>query len=459
MSPAMSPPIEAPVEPRIGGPWTSGTWGLHFGGCNRKSSPTIHTPVPNDGPSGESGRLRLPPGGSENGEMPPPSDNPVTYFAQTNFRRERKRFGIKLADRRSHVYVIGKTGTGKSTLLETFIRQDMEHGHGLALLDPHGDLALRVLAAVPEHRRADLIYFDAGDTACPLGFNPLESVDRDKRPLAAAGLLDAFKKIWADSWGPRLEHILRNALLALMDWPGATLADVLRLLSDDAFRKSVAGRVANAPVRQFWLREYEGYPSRFRQEAIAPIQNKVGAFLANPLLNRILTQPRSSFDCRRVMDEGKILLVNLAKGRIGEETTSLLGALLVSKLSLAALSRAEMPEADRRDFFLYLDEFHSISTPHLTTMLSELRKYRMGLVLAHQYLDQLEEDILAAILGNAGTMITFRLGAADAEVFAREFGPEITETDLVNLPNHNIYLRLMIDGSVSRAFSGETISP
>lgn len=389
------------------------------------------------------------------GEMTAHPDNEITYFAETNFRGKRRRFGIRLPDRRAHMYVIGKTGTGKSTLLETLIRQDMENGHGLALLDPHGDLVSKLLSAIPDHRKADVIHFDVADSSRPLGFNPLESVDREKRPLAAIGLLDAFKKIWVDSWGPRLEHILRNALLALLEYPGATLGDVLRLLSDDAFRRDVAGRLSNAPVRQFWLREYEGYPPKFRAEAIAPIQNKVGAFLANPTLNRILSQPRSAFDCRRVMDEGKILLVNLSKGKIGEDTASLLGALLVSKFSLAALSRADVAEEERRDFFLYLDEFHSVSTGALATMLSELRKYRVGLILAHQYLEQVEEEVLAAILGNVGTQIVFRLGISDAEVFAKEFYPEIGLEDLVSLPNRHVYLRLMIDGRAARPFSGQ----
>src|SRR6266404_5788504 len=263
-------------------------------------------------------------------------ENCITYFAQTNFRNEQKTFGIKRADRRAHMYVIGKTGTGKSTLLETLIGQDIENGEGLALLDPHGDLVEKVLESIPNERNKDLIYFNVADTRNPLGFNPLENVPAEKRSLAASELLDAFKKIWADSWGLRLEHILRNALLALLDQPEATLADVQRLLEDPAYRREVCFRVSNSPVRDFWLGEYENYPARLRAEAIAPIQNKVGAFLTNPLLNRILTQQRSAFDLRRVMDDGKLLLVNLAKGKIGEDASSLLGALIVTKIGLAA---------------------------------------------------------------------------------------------------------------------------
>jgi hypothetical protein len=391
--------------------------------------------------------------------MPLLPDNPVTFFGQTNFRNKQTAFGIKQADRRAHMYIIGKTGTGKSTLLGTMVRQDIEAGRGLALLDPHGDLIERVLAGVPENRKADVIYFNVPDGAHPLGFNPLESVSPEKRPLAASGLLDVFKKIWADSWGPRLEHILRNALLALFDQPAATLADILRLLDDRGFRSHAMTRVHNTQVREFWLREYESYPARFRAEAVAPIQNKVGAFLADPLLNRILVQPRSAFDLRRVMDEGKILLVNLAKGKIGEDTAALLGALLVSRIGLAALSRAEMPEGERRDFFLYLDEFQSFTTLNLANMLSELRKYRVGMILAHQYLTQLDLPVRDAILGNAGTVVTFRLGLADAEILAKEFYPVFSATDLVSLPNYHVYLKLMIDGVVSRPFSAKILAP
>ena len=389
--------------------------------------------------------------------MPKESDNTITFFARTNFRNKHETFGIRRADRRAHMYLIGKTGTGKSTLLETMIRQDVDSGQGLALLDPHGDLIEKVLARIPEHRKDDLIYFNVSDPSQPLGFNPLESVSPLKRPLAASGLLEVFKKIWADSWGPRLEHILRNALLALLDQPESTLSDALTLLSDQAFRKNATTRVANVQVRDFWLREYESYPKNFRAEAIAPIQNKVGAFLTNPILSRILTQTRSSFDLRRVMDEGKILLVNLAKGKIGEDTAALLGSLLVAKVGLAASSRTDLPEEARRDFYLYMDEFQNFTTLSLATMLTELRKYRVGLILAHQYLSQLDPQVTDAILGNVGTVISFRLGVTDAEILAKEFSPEFSVTDLIHLPNYHVYLKLMIKGKMSRPFSAETL--
>src|SRR5438093_4699288 len=389
--------------------------------------------------------------------MEPASEDSITILGRVDFRDDRRLFGIKQADRRAHTYLIGKTGTGKSTLLENLARQDIQCGRGLALLDPHGDLVERLLAAVPDQRKTDLIYFNVPDIAHPLGFNPLESVAPTRRPLAASGLLEVFKKIWIDTWGPRLEHILRNALLALLDQPEATLEGVLRLLDDRHFRRSAMVHVANAAVRDFWLREYESYPARFRVEAIAPIQNKVGPFLTNPLLRNIVTQPKSAFELRRVMDEGKILLVNLAKGRIGEDVAALLGAMLVSKVGLAALSRTDVPEEGRKDFFLYLDEFQSFTTLSLANMLSELRKYRAGMILAHQYLSQLDPQIRDAILGNVGTLIAFRLGLSDAEIIETEFRPEISVVDLIGLPNYHIYLKLMLDGVASRPFSAETL--
>jgi type IV secretion system coupling TraD/TrwB family protein len=381
----------------------------------------------------------------------------IVYFARTNFRGSRRFIGISQADRRHHMLVLGKSGTGKSTLLETLITQDIEAGRGVALIDPHGDLAERIVARVPSRRHDDLIYFNVPDTSRPLGFNPLEPVPPARRPLAAAGMLEVCKKLWPDSWGPRLEHILRNALLALLDQPQATLADVLRLLDEDRFRKNAAGRVRSAQVRSFWLREYEAYPVRHRAEAIAPVQNKVGAFLSDPVLYGILTQPRSSFDLRRVMDEGSILLVNLAKGRLGEDSAALLGALLVSRIGFAALSRADVPEQNRRDFFVYLDEFPTFTTLSLASMLSELRKYRANLAVAAQYLAQADEQVQSAILGNVGTIIAFRVGLEDAEVLEKEFYPEFKAEDLVSLPNHNVYTRLMINGAVSRPFSAETL--
>lgn len=380
----------------------------------------------------------------------------ISFFARTNFRNEGKVFGIRQADRRSHVYIVGKTGTGKTTLLETLLLQDIIAGRGVALLDPHGDLVERIRLQVPAARERDLIYFDVPNAGRPLAFNPLEPVPPDKRSLAASGMLEAFKKLWPDFWGPRLEYILRNALFVLVHQPEATLADILRLLEDPAYREEALQNVDNERLRDFWLREFEQYSKSFRTEAISPVQNKIGAFLADPLLQNVLLHARSSFDLRQVMDEGKILLVNLAKGRLGEDSSSLLGSLIVSRMELAALSRAELPEEERRDFFLYLDEFHSFATLSFASMLAELRKYRVNLTLAHQYLSQLEPAVRDAVLGNVGTIISFRVGPADAAVLGREFAPQMDARDLMALPNHSIILKLMIDGALSRAFTADT---
>jgi len=383
----------------------------------------------------------------------------VTVLGRTTYRGTRRTFGIRNADRRAHMYIVGKTGTGKSTLLETMLVQDLTAGEGCAVLDPHGDLVDRLIRRVPDSRRGDLIYLDVADAAQPWGFNPLAGVRLDKRPLAASGLLEVFKKLWLDSWGPRVEHLLRNTLLALLDQPQPTFADVTPLLADRDFRRDAMTHVSNRPVRAFWLREYEAYPARFRAEVIAPLQNKVGAFLANPLLHRILTQPQQSLDLRRVMDDGKILIVNLAKGKIGEDTAGLLGSLLVASIGTAALSRADRPPHERRDFWVYLDEFHTFTTMSLATMLSELRKYRTGFALGGQYTAQLSEPLRSAVFGNVGTIISFRVGAADAELLAREFYPTLREADLLSLPNYHMYVKLLVDGMPADPFSAETLPP
>lgn len=389
----------------------------------------------------------------------PSSTTDIAVFANANFRKELVAFGIKRPDRRAHIYFLGKTGTGKSTLLETFMMDDLRKGRGFALIDPHGDLVKRVKEQIPENRIDDVIDFDVPDAAQPYGFNPLANVPVGKRTLAASGLIQVFKHLWLDSWGPRLEYILRNCLLSLLDYPGATMSDILRLLNDHNFRAKVVPLVGNKQIREFWQKEYDRYPERLRAEAISPIQNKVGAFLTNSLLNKILTDPKKPLNLRRIMDEGKILLVNLAKGSIGEDTANLLGSLLLSRFDLAALSRANIPESERNDYTLYLDEFHNFTTQSLIFMLSELRKYRLALVLSNQYLTQLEPILRDAILGNVGTIIVFRIGAADAEYISMEFAPEFKITDFTNLPNYHIYLKLMIDGKISRPFSAVTLPP
>ena len=388
------------------------------------------------------------------------SPKSIAYFARTNFRNRAQTFGIKHKDRLSHVYVIGKTGTGKSTLLETLVRQDIDRGEGLTLLDPHGDFVERIAKTIPPHRQNDVIYFNVPDPSQPYGYNPLKGVSPERRTFAAFGMLEVFYKTWGErAWGQRLEHILRNALLALLAQPDATLSDILRLLRDDAFRKAVAGNITNRQVRDFWLYEYPKYSSRYQSEAIAPIQSKVGAFLSDPALYTVLTKPQRPIDMRKVMDEGKILLVNLAKGKLGADSSALLGGLLVTSLGLAAFSRADVDEDARREHWIYIDEFQSFTTLAVANMLSELRKYGVGMILAHQYLQQLGQDILHAVLGNAGTLISFRLGAKDAGFIAKEFEPKFAAVDLLTLPNYHIYLKLLVDGTPSKPFSAVTLSP
>lgn len=383
----------------------------------------------------------------------------ISIFANADHRGSKRPFGIKRADRRAHTYIIGKTGTGKSTLLETLMMDDIEKGQGFAILDPHGDLVKKMRKQIPASLANRVIDFDASDPATPYGFNPLAFVHERRRPLATSGLVHVFKHLWADSWGPRLEYILRNCIASLLDFPNADLSDIPRLLTEPAFRAKVVKFIRNEDLIKFWLTEYNDYPDRFRLESISPIQNKVGAFLANSVLKRIVTKPEKPLNIRRLMDEGKILLVNLAKGSIGEDTANLLGSLLISRFDLAALSREDTPETDRPDFVLYMDEFHNFTTQSLVFMMSELRKYRLSLVLAHQYLSQLQPSIRDAILGNAGTIILFRIGATDAQELAPEFYPTFNASDLTNLPNYSIYLKMMIDGKISPPFSAVAMPP
>ena len=385
--------------------------------------------------------------------------DPVTNIGRTNAQRYIRRFGIKQSDRLSHQYIIGKTGTGKSTLLGNLMTQDLAAGRGFCLLDPHGDLVDRIARAVPPNRQDQVKYFNVPDLSQPYGYNPLRYIKADKRSLAASGMLEVMKKLWPDAWGVNMEHILRNALLALLEVPGSSLPDILRLLDDKMFRRTVVQRLQNKAVRRFWEVEYAGYSLQKRSDGAGPILNKVGAFLADPNINRIVTAPEEDLHFRQIMDRGEILLVNLAKGQIGEDAAGLLGGLLVTTIGLAAFSRQELPEHERRDFFLYLDEFQNFTTRSMAGMTSELRKYHVGLVLAHQYLHQLDPDVREAVLGNAGTVITFRLGARDARFMAEEFQPVFSQHDLLTLPNYDIYLKLMIDGMPSIPFSATTLPP
>ncbi|HYD92920.1 MAG TPA: type IV secretory system conjugative DNA transfer family protein [Candidatus Paceibacterota bacterium] len=386
----------------------------------------------------------------------------ITYFASTDSRGKRVPFGIKQEDRRRHMYVIGKTGMGKSTLLENLAIQDINNGEGLAFIDPHGQTAEKLLEYVPEHRVKDVVYFAPFDLEHPIAFNVMEDVGYDKRHLVTSGLMATFKKIWQDAWSARMEYILTNTLLALLEYPGATLLGVNRMYIDKEYRKKVVENIKDPVVKDFWTKEFAGYTDRFTQEATPAIQNKVGQFTSNPLIRNIIGQSESSFDIRKLMDERKILIINLSKGLVGDVNMRLLGSMLTTRIFLAAMSRAEKTESEIKalpDFYFYVDEFQNFANDTFAEILSEARKYRLNLTIAHQYVEQMEEQVRAAVFGNVGTTVAFRVGPFDAEVLETIFTPEFTKEDLVNLGFAQIYLTLMIDGVGSRPFSALTIPP
>jgi hypothetical protein len=385
------------------------------------------------------------------------SSSDVTYLGETNHRASARPFGIRQVDRRSHLYVIGKTGTGKSRLLRNIILQDIEAGRGCALFDPHGDLVRDLIALLPKERRADLIYFDATDPDLTWRFNPLAGISPEYHAFATAGFVEVLKRLWPDEWGPRLEHLVRNVVLTLLEDETPSLRTIPALLADRDYRKEVVRDLSADVVREFWVNEYERYSPAFRAVVAAPLQNKIGALLTDPGLRRILTEEGTQIDLRRIMDDGKILLVNLDKGILGEGPSALLGSFLLSHIALAGMSRSRVAESERRDFSVVLDEFQTFTTLSIATMLSELRKYRVGLTLAHQHLAQLETEIRDAVFGNVGSILAFRVGAQDAAFVAREFMPRFEVEDLVNLPRFHAYLKLLIDGSVSQPFSMTTI--
>jgi len=386
-------------------------------------------------------------------------NNDITYFAQTNFRNERRSFGIKRNDRTKHMYIVGKTGMGKTTLLENMAIQDIQRGEGIGIVDPHGSFAEKMLDFIPKNRIKDVIYFCPHDTDWPMAFNVMEDVGVEQRHLVASGLMGVFKKLWPDVWSARMEYILNNCILALLEYPDSTLLGINRLLADKDYRKAVVSRLTDPVVKAFWEQEFAKYTERFAAEATPAIQNKVGQFTANPLIRNIIGQPKSSFDIRKIMDERKIFIMNLSKGRIGESNSQLIGAMLITKLYLAAMSRVDIPESERPDFYLYVDEFQNFATESFKDILSEARKYKLCLILAHQYIAQMDEKVRDAVFGNVGTMVIFRVGAYDAEVLEQEFAPEFTAQDIVNLGFANIYIKLMINGVASRPFSALTLPP
>lgn len=363
-------------------------------------------------------------------------------------------FGVHLADRMHHLYLIGQTGTGKSTFLLNLALQDARAGRGFCLIDPHGDLALALHQhiAVPHH------YFDIADPDCRLGYNPLGRVHRSFRPLLASGLIETLKKQWADSWGARMEHLLRYAILALLDQPQADIRDIVRLYTDKEFRREVVARIADEQVRSFWTKEFPNMNYLNAIDGVAPIANKLGAFLANPVVRRAVCEPEEPLRFRRIMDDGGIVIVNLAKGRLGTDMANVMGGLIVSTIMLAAFSRHGSEEKARQRFALHIDEFPSFTTEAFATLLPEARKYGLALTLAHQHISQVERPVFDAVLGNVGTVIAFRLGAQDAPEFSRQLG-DVAASDLIRLPNHHAYVQLMVQGQKSRTFSMWTWPP
>ena len=390
-------------------------------------------------------------------------DNGVTFIGRCNFRGNDRIFGIKSKDRRQHMYVVGKTGVGKSVLLKNLALQDIRAGKGIAIIDPHGEFVEDVLENIPPERINDVIYFNPVDSDFPIGFNVLEVHDTKYKHLIVSDLLGIFTKIWANVWSARMEYILQNCIMALLDTPGTTLLGIPRLLVDKDYRQKIINNVKDPVVRSFWVHEYETWRDQFRNEAIVPIQNKVNQFLNTSFIRNIVGQDKSTMNIPEIMNSGKILLVNVSKGRIGEDNSQLLGAMIITKVQLAAMERVRIAEDERRDFYLYVDEFQNFATDSFASILSEARKYRLNIIIAHQYVGQLVTDVSTkvrdAVFGNAGTMISFRVGGTDAEFLEQEFTPEFVQQDLVNLPNYHIYLKLMVDGLTSRPFSAVTLPP
>jgi len=381
----------------------------------------------------------------------------ITPLGRVDFRADDRPFGIKHDDRRFHMALIGRTGTGKSTAMSAMLESDAHGYEGFALLDPHGDLAEATLELIPTWRQADTIYFDPADAENGITFNPLEVPSRDQRHLVVADLISIFNRIWERNWGPRLEYILRNVLMALTEKPGHTLVDILRLLNDKEYRKEVVAEIEDEIVRGFWEREFEKYSGSYRTEAIAPIQNKLGEFLVNPVLRRVFAEPQGSFRPRELMDNGHILIADLSVGKLGRDASMLLGALLVGKFGLAALSRADIPIEQRRDFYLYVDEFPSFATSSFSTILAEARKYRIALIVAMQYFDQLDPKLAGALLGNVGNLLVFRVGVKDASMLAKELFPVFQAEDLVTMPYYRMYVKLIVDGKPTRPFSASVV--
>lgn len=382
-------------------------------------------------------------------------NNSICYFAETNFRNSRNTFGILQKDRLHHFYILGRTGTGKTTLLATKISQDLKVGHGICLIDVHGDLVKKIITSIPGHREKDVVYLDATNPELQLGYNPLRKVSYEKRPLVVSNILEVFQRLWGNqSWGIKLSHILRNVLLLLADQKQTSFSDIIKVLQDSNFRNECLKYVISEDVKNFFEKEFKNYSAK---TDLLPIYNKLGGILSYPAVKRILVTNKEQISLRSIMDNKKILLVNLSKGTLGSDASYILGSLLLTSLASSAFSRIDTPEDERIPFFCYLDEFQNYTTVSLVDMLSELRKFKLGLIMAHQYISQLDLKIRDAVLGNVGTIVCFRLGQSDARFMEKEFSPIFSAHDFVNLANYDVYLKLMINGAPSVAFSATTL--
>ncbi len=390
-------------------------------------------------------------------DVPKKRGKDVSFFGVTNYHNNFDEFGISREDRRRHLYVVGKSGTGKSKLLELFISEDIKNGEGVAVLDPHGDLVDNVVRMIPEHRKNDVIYFDPGDTEFPVAFNPLVKVDETQKMQMTVGFINIFKKLFGSNWSDRLEHVLRYTTLALLDSPNTTVLSILKMLSDKNYRQTITARIKDSVVKNFWVNEFAGWSEKFDAEAITPLLNKVGQFVATNMIRNIIGQPDNKFDIRKVMDEKKILLMKVSKGLLGEENSNLLGAMIVTKIYQAAMSRADTPEEQREDFYLYVDEFQNFATDTFEEILSEARKYKLNLTIAHQFVGQLSPTMIKTVFGNVGSMLSFRVGAEDAQVLENEYTPVFKVRDIINLAVRDFYIKMSVNGEVRKPFSGRTL--
>ncbi len=391
-------------------------------------------------------------------DLPKIQDGTVSFFGETNYHGSAERFGIFQKDRERHFYFVGKSGSGKSKCLELLIKEDIDAGRGFGLLDPHGDLVDNVLRMIPKSRMNDIVVFDPSDTEFPVAFNPLENVAPELKMQVTVGFINIFKKLFGPAWTPRLEHVLRYTVLALLDSEGTTTLSILKMLTDKDYRQKIVARIEDSVVKNFWVSEFAGWSEKFDAEAITPLLNKVGQFVATDIVRNIVGQPKSAFILRDIMDSQKIILVKVSKGLLGEENAGLIGAMFVTKFYEGAMSRADTREEDRKDFSLYVDEFQNFATDTFAEILSEARKYRLNLTIAHQYMGQLSQNIQKTVFGNVGSICSFRVGADDAKVLAEEYAPKFTERDIINLGVREFYIKLSVNGEIREAFSGKTLN-